>query len=978
MSQDIYDRVTKRRISAELAYSRGFPSQRFAISPAAVVFAIADKRKKSGFRVVVLVDKREIANTRRSKKAQQIYPPVPPSVAASLPLAPVRVPKNWQFNLFTLPLSLAVLGKAGTPGRYIGEIQFMKGDTIMHSDAIDLTDNSKYNFEVADWWESHTNDGFLRYNTSSITRPFYRPLIEESDTLRIIFYNTVAPSNITKSFSQQKFKDSMDEHCIFGEIIRYFEKLVDEAQSTKTKQNRASYLRKAKQLLEMYKDGIPEGSLESVAKALDCSIVIEDPMFNTIRCVNPKSKNKKFRYIWSRMDHGEYATISHSDEPEMVTKEEAKDIMEEHFAARKWCRYTNTVSDPELVQTAAKTYRVSSKLGEIMFEFGKTFDWGMRVDAVREPALAKFLKAGAKVMINWKNTNRNPTDEIDMRKAYTQFKTAPCYQGFPAIITNIGMVAPDHDVVAHPGVYEVTILKMPNASGPPDSVRNRSIKLARAFGFNEGQYILTSPWIVMLRSFGVTLKTNGGAWGKRFEFEFSAEMIDSKAYQIWTGCQIHLAEDLKYKMRCDAAYANSIIQESPVGDRMRYCRETQTLLMTQPKEHHWIMPHISAFIIGYTQLHVFREALKYELSEIVGTKLDSILLSCPPRDIGPLFVDIKTEPDWDGEIRMSDFTVPALYTQQSSMVAFAERPFLLGDAFVSGPGGGGKTYKILHSRSLRNPLYTTRAWKLIAEKVHEFGVEDIPLHGTSINQLLGFDYTNKKTQSYKEKWGSPAVIVCDEMSMWSNDEVMKLKEMYPYSQIIMAGDYAHGHYYQSSCFSPDKLYHPETYIMLDADLRSKDAQTKAFKSQIRHIIDSGTMNDLRKFLMDKYPMRSFDSMREEYDLDFILTGTNERVKYFTKELLHETKNHNLVKSHNMGDVIAKKHGDENAHLHGELVAEPIPGRTEPRHAFTVHSFQGITIRGKRCYVDLMALAFMQDVYTAISRIETMDQIHLIY
>ena len=227
--------------------------------------------------------------------------------------------------------------------------------------------------------------------------------------------------------------------------------------------------------------------------------------------------------------------------------------------------------------------------------------------------------------------------------------------------------------------------------------------------------------------------------------------------------------------------------------------------------------------------------------------------------------------------------------------------------------------------------------------------------------------------------------------MWSKQEVDTLHELYPLSQIILTGDYGKGHYYQSSLcgIAGFEAYHPDpkTITHMPTDRRSKDQPTKDFKQACRDIIDASP-NDftpLREFLLSRIDVERFETIKPLYtsaltaqDLDYILTGTNERVEFFTKELLHETKNHYLVKYHSDGDIGAKIKDPTKVFLHGEIIYESLGKKTEPRHAFTVHSFQGITIKDpKRLYVDIFRLGRPQDFYTAISRVESLSQIHLI-
>jgi hypothetical protein len=68
----------------------------------------------------------------------------------------------------------------------------------------------------------------------------------------------------------------------------------------------------------------------------------------------------------------------------------------------------------------------------------------------------------------------------------------------------------------------------------------------------------------------------------------------------------------------------------------------------------------------------------------------------------------------------------------------------------------------------------------------------------------------------------------------------------------------------------------------------------------------------------------------------------------------------------------------NTYLTGEILDSELPGRTKLVNAFTVHSFQGTTIPiHKKCFVDISSLKAVEDVYTAISRVRTIQQLYLI-
>jgi hypothetical protein len=396
------------------------------------------------------------------------------------------------------------------------------------------------------------------------------------------------------------------------------------------------------------------------------------------------------------------------------------------------------------------------------------------------------------------------------------------------------------------------------------------------------------------------------------------------------------------------------------------------------------MPHIAAFIVSYTQLNVLTELLKYDVTEIVGTKLDSIMVTC---DLKPydesLWVNVRDEPDFT-HIKMSSYCSKEIFEPEDSTLHF-DRPiaidsFLMkkylpaGDLFISGQGGCGKTYLVCdkYVGGFRKPIFTSIAWKLIAEVVNKYKIQ-----GTSTNQLMGKGFGKDKIPSYKERFGQPGVIIGDELSMWSKWLVKGIQEMYPYSQLILLGDYHDGKYYQTSMSSINGLYLPTDYHRMSSDFRSKDEETKAFKFKCREFMDQKDHFGLLGYLYDTFPRISPTVLKEEYDMDYVLTGTHKRCDYFTTLLQLEDKNHYLVMDHTYAQVLKKMSDPESTYLHGEIVDEPVP-QSKIRHGFTVHSFQGSEVIDKRCYIDILSLHTMQDIYTALSRVHRMSQIKLVW
>jgi hypothetical protein len=404
---------------------------------------------------------------------------------------------------------------------------------------------------------------------------------------------------------------------------------------------------------------------------------------------------------------------------------------------------------------------------------------------------------------------------------------------------------------------------------------------------------------------------------------------------------------------------------------MSYDPFTETLMIQKPKDVNKIMPHISAFIISYTQLNVFQEAMKYDIKDIYAHKLDSIVLST--KNVKP----ITNQAIWtveEGEIKLSKYPVPHIINKATNVYKFNTEATILGNAFISGAGGSGKTHTILSDMGFRKVLFASTAWKLITEKALEYKIK-----GSSINGLVGLGYDNKVIPTVKERFGSPGVIVVDELSMIDGNHIDKIKSLYPLSQIVLMGDYEDGKYYQSSIVIDGRtVYHPTTYKLITADYRSLDEQTKTFKSHIRMLMKTKqSMKVITDYIKSMVPQITTDHLKETYALDYVLTGTHAKVNYFT-EVLKGEKNHYLVLKHGFEDVGKRLASVPNTYLTGEILDKEIPGRTKLVHAFTVHSFQGSTIPvDKKCFVDLSTLKAVEDIYTAISRVRSITQLYII-
>lgn len=977
----VYYIPTKRYVSEKTALQRGLVEnpKNFRLPPNLQIYQRPDKKYKTGYESILSYDKRE-QNKFAKRGYALVYPQQKEVYTKSLD--DIKNDDAWYAGFFELPNEMAEEYNIFTG---VIELAFMNGNRIIDQQFINLDTIDVLGTEdEKTWWDLR---GFHMYNWSSsmklgifegsgenrrLKTDQTRQFIEQSTDFRITRYKSIQAYNRVQSFREG------DTHCILHPVKLYYENLIAEAVSPKTKENRKSLLNKVIFFLKKYKTGIPEGYMEEVAKALEVCFIVQDITYNELKRYNPKAKGHRFTYVNSRINHCDIITIDMHSDPEAISQEEAVELLATYKQRNIHHTFTGTVSNPKTIRSPERWVRVGDDNSEILREFFKVFDKGMQIDTIKEKELSNFLLEGCHLSVNWNNKKAigEPVKELDIVKAYTQFKHCPHYMGFPGIINNVRETDPKHDTRLHPGVYEIFIDKLEalNAFEEITTQANRNQKaydLLKAYGFKSNhKYILTSAWIEQLKALKVKYIVLRGAWGKRFDFEFTPDMIDSKLYAVFTGLNMCKEDQQYYKTYATPEFAEIIQAQQPTST-MTYDKYTETLMIQKPKDVNKIMPHISAFIIAYTQLNVFQEAMKYDIEDIYAHKLDSIVLTT--KTVKP----ITNSAIWtveEGDIKLSKFPVPHIINKSFNTYNFSKTATILGDKFISGAGGSGKTHTVLSDAGFRKVLFSSTAWKLITEKALEYKIK-----GSSINGLIGVGYDNKVIPTVKERFGSPGVIVVDELSMIDGNNIEKIKQLYPLSQIILMGDYENGRYYQSSITMENRtVYHPTEYTLINADYRSLDEETKVMKATVRNLMNTKqSMKTVMDYIKSVVPKISLQELKATYNLDYVLTGTHSRVDVFT-DLLKGEKNHYLVLKHGFEDVGKRLASVPNTYLSGEILDKELPGRTKLVHAFTVHSFQGSTIPiDKKCFVDLSTLKALEDVYTAISRVRSIKQLYII-
>jgi hypothetical protein len=74
---------------------------------------------------------------------------------------------------------------------------------------------------------------------------------------------------------------------------------------------------------------------------------------------------------------------------------------------------------------ADKRYRIGSDSSDILFDFIGSFEKGIAINSLKERELCEYLLSSINFVVNFKNplAKCEPLYEIDMKNAYTQFKS---------------------------------------------------------------------------------------------------------------------------------------------------------------------------------------------------------------------------------------------------------------------------------------------------------------------------------------------------------------------------------------------------------------------------------------------------------------------------------------------------------------------------------------------------------------------------
>tara|TARA_Y100000310_G_C20636262_1_gene791310 strand:- start:672 stop:1790 length:1119 start_codon:yes stop_codon:yes gene_type:complete len=299
-----------------------------------------------------------------------------------------------------------------------------------------------------------------------------------------------------------------------------------------------------------------------------------------------------------------------------------------------------------------------------------------------------------------------------------------------------------------------------------------------------------------------------------------------------------------------------------------------------------------------------------------------------------------------------------------------------------GPGGHGKTYANIMDSGLVNSIYTAESWKLNRDKVKEFA-KLLELDATVYARLL-----NENCHCVY----NPSVIIIDEATMITNERKKRFMEMYPYAKLLFCGDFdrdgvpyqlppTKGHtmdmkgidFIRDEYHTNHRTQDKDLLVVLNKmrELIKDEAGQLEIELELEELMKKYGCAVDKKYVREQYKVdeyilcsRRVCDKCKEYHCDCVLNRNY--VGEWTKEF--DDKDKYLIKY--TGGVYFK---GEVKYLSKELADSK---QFEKRHAFTIHSIQGITLDNK-FYIDSRGFFDHRMAYVALSRAKSLSQIKYI-
>jgi hypothetical protein len=747
----------------------------------------------------------------------------------------------------------------------------------------------------------------------------------------------LAPSKITQKAIMQQFRDGV-EHCVFTPILNKLSAMLESCDADARKKRLSQRIKAIQKYEVEYEKGVPEDKMEEIYKVAGFKMTRYDVMNNETVVYNKDGKVGALRTKNTRINHIDEVVVD--CDYETVSNERMKEIYESAKGSHFEIDGNIREGVPIKLRTLTGAYKLENPIADACVEFDKEVGIpNYRINAVKYPELNEFVKEG-RIVNAWTCdiNGGDATDCADMPAAYTQFKKCEFYGGFLGHIQQFRSGSFSLDFIRdHIGYYRVTL------TGGVEWLMSK-------VGFSIGSsYIMFSQEILYYASRGVSFTSDVGAWGSRFDFEFSREMIEpimvdgkkQKLYAHWTGRLGMEHTHTSTTFPCSSEFASHLACDYEVF----FYREHGLATIKTPLSSVYTSHHIFGAITAYTRIQMMEAMRQFEPSQICRVVMDGIYYN------GAKPASLAWFSDKKGALSAT-YTAPWF----SDVRSFDALPMsrIIDNSALLGQGGSGKSHSVLADPGFINVLFVAPTQLLGLNMAKKYGCR-----WTTVHKLIGLGCV-----PYHKEHPSPSIILGDELSMWSVSWVQATQTMYPDALLLLAGDIdLDGHAYQ--CTMNEKgeraiVWKPSDMdiVRYENDYRSKDSELKTLKLRIRSQMDLIHDDEINAMMMKMWALKHLPISESIMDFvegrDTVIAGT------------HRT-NANLLQ----GGVVSGwyKKG-------GHISSVSVEGY-EKRGSFTIHSYQGQTIESGNVWIVIDDMFDYAMLYTAVSRCVSFSQLRFV-
>jgi len=790
---------------------------------------------------------------------------------------------------------------------------------------------SEFTYDVSsiqNWRKKWRKIGFWDFNNSS------NSLLWGKDCRKM----TISRINPVKGKKMdQKFKDSKVGHCFISPFIKIFEDNIKSAKTKKTRQNYQSIVNYLNEKMKEYVNGIPENRLQEICNKTGYAVKIYNILKQKIYLnVEPQTKKRgEIGFLNSRANHVDELVATNKLEKKQPI--ELSNLIQRSLYTNEYCVFTGTKTNPTMVFTKTGAYQAINPRNELIQEFliNSGID-SVKFDKYEDLDFSEYVRSGCqfttfKIFNTYDNQvnqliEDSPGDgfdkkhqinkainkkypnicEYDMKKAYTQHSESQYYRicQFPSKLNhkrfvNIEISENKKFLETYSGIFTITQINFDNVSENTKKILNEY------YAEISCDYTLPNPDLLFLIDNGATFKIKYGVWAsKKMKFEYTKEIKSDKTIYPCIAGRLCQEKKSVYKyLTKDMDFINHV-QSQFVG-KCYYNRDLNELSIENDVTSNFWAPHISSFITSYTRINVLSKIIKMNYSDVVAVKLDSIVSVAnydklfESDSIWEKKKEVNASCPWSSALLESDYITvnTKIFGNFEIVINEGEKPItILDDQFLSGFGGAGKTTSICDNKGFIDVLFVSFCWRLITAKMNEHNIK-----GTTIQSLIGIG-----TEPYNVLNRDPGLIFIDEATMINKEHLLKVQELYPHSQILIAGDIDEfGHYQCSISDNGGEVnvikksdLKDMKFIDYHTDYRAKDCERlQKVKLELREIVRDyhkglTTLNDtytklyeyVNTNLSDRYI--SVSNMLNSYKYEeSLLTPTKAIAKSYTDELL---------------------------------------------------------------------------------------------